>query len=232
MSLTQEIALTCPACDQDFTATIWASVSSSISPELKPKICDGTLNEVTCSECRFTIQIPGPILYHDMEKGLAFYVCLTASAQERVQAEKEARELLESQHKALANNARIYVLDSMSALGRLLNMLDSAENPDGTPLDFTKPEDWQGFVDIIVMPPLPWPLDHTCVCGVDIAIACLCEEPGMPVNISDYEPDIPPDLQIDCGKCGRSLVAFSCNTCRQSYHWSLGVVETADADIS
>ena len=227
MSLTREIELTCPVCGEDYTATIWSSVNATLSPELKTKICDGTLNEVYCSHCGFDMPIPGRLLYHDMGKGLMFYVWPSANDDEKLQAEKQGRRMLESEYKVKAKKMRIYILDSMAALKQILEAFDYLEESDGSHRDFSKPEDWQKVVDVILMPAMPWPLDHTCVCGEPIAMGCWCEKPEVPLNIASYEPNVPPDLQLSCWKCGLALVGFNCMKCNQTYQWSLGVVDHA-----
>lgn len=91
MSLSQYATFSCPECGKDFSASIWLSVNTSLSPELKEQILDGTLNELCCSHCGFTMAGPELLLYHDMEKGLMFYVSPYADEESRTQAEKEVQ---------------------------------------------------------------------------------------------------------------------------------------------
>jgi CpXC motif protein len=221
--MNQEVSLTCPLCAQVFSATIWQSVNVTLSPELKAQILDGTLNEPRCPRCGCAVARSEPLLYHDMEKGLMFYVIPIADEAGRNRAQDQFQEILASQDAA----ANIYCLEGMANLRKIITTLDTAQNADGTPLDFTKPREWKNIVDLILKPPFPWPLDHKCLCGEAIPIVCFCREPGVPINIKKYEPNIPPNLKVSCKKCRRRLIGFHCEKCSQVYQWNVGVVPHA-----
>ena len=230
MSLKQEVTLSCPACEQDFTAAVWLSVNTNVSPELKEKILDDTLNEISCSHCGFAFVAVAPLLYHDMEKDLMCHVWPGANDAERIEAERQTRDILATQHGNQVSKTSVYVLDSMAELKQIISGLDNAEYADGSHLDFTNSEEWKEIADIIMKPPIAWPLDHTCVCGEQIPIVCFCREPGAPINMTKHEPNVPPDLKVRCWKCWRRLVGFSCVKCNQTYQWSRGVVDHAIMD--
>jgi len=224
MSLSQDFAFTCPECGKDFSASIWLSVNTSLSPELKEQILDDTLNELCCSHCGFTTAGPELLLYHDMEKRLMFYVSPYADEESRLKAAEQAEELLADDLAKLTDDTSIYVLDSMDDLRGMIVRLESA---DGAGMESITGEEWKEIVDLMLEPALPWPLDHKCVCGEEIPIVCFCQEPGVPVNLNEYEPDLQPDLAVECGKCSRQLAGFQCAKCSRMYGWNQGVVQHA-----
>ena len=227
MSRCQDVTFSCPKCGKVFSATIWLSVNSTLSPELKEQVLDGTLNVVNCSHCGLTAASPELLLYHDMEKRLMFYISPYADEESRLEAADKAEELLADQLAKLTPETSIHVLNSMDDLRDMIARLESAETPDGTLMESATPEEWKEVVDLILKPALPWPLDHKCVCGEEIPIVCFCREPAVPLNLKKYEPDLLPDLAVECGKCSRQLVGFQCEKCSRMYEWSQGVVEHA-----
>jgi hypothetical protein len=158
-----------------------------------------------------------------MEKHVMFYVVSTDDLTAVIQAEKHVHEIMATLPGNAPSGTAVKILQSMRDLRRIVNAMDTAQNPDGSHSEFTA-EEWIDFANVLLMAPMPWPLDHMCICGEEIPVACLCREPGSPINIAKYEPNIPPDLAIRCWKCWRKLIGFSCVKCNQVYQWSLGVV--------
>jgi len=224
MSLSQEAEYSCSECGEAFTVSVWLTVNSVLSPELKEEILNGTLNLIRCPHCGATGQSSQPLLYHDMEKHVMFYVSSAGDEAARRQAEKQVREIIATLPGDAPHKTAAKVLRNMRDLRRMVDAMDAAQNPDGTHVECA-PEEWIDLAEAILMAPMPWPLDHTCICGEAIPTLCLCREPGSPINIAKYEPNISPALTIRCWKCWRKLSGFSCVKCSQVYQWSLGVVE-------
>lgn len=66
MSSFRNIGVTCPACNNEGAYRIWDSVNVDLSPNMKPKVMDGSLFEWVCPTCKKKYTIPYPFLYHDM----------------------------------------------------------------------------------------------------------------------------------------------------------------------
>lgn len=57
--------VTCPNCQNQFTAKIHNIIDISQNPELKDKLLSGQLNTVTCPQCGMSNQLGVPLVYHD-----------------------------------------------------------------------------------------------------------------------------------------------------------------------
>jgi hypothetical protein len=68
----QPVPVTCPQCQQNFTAQIQSIVDASEQPELKEELLRGRLNVVQCPNCGAAGAIATPLLYHDPDQELAF----------------------------------------------------------------------------------------------------------------------------------------------------------------
>jgi hypothetical protein len=204
-------------------------VNATHSPELKEMILEETLNAITCFSCGFTGVSSEPLLYHDMEKSLMFYVLPMADSSARLEAERQIEGVLHESQEATGLQHNLYFLDSMAHLKQIVETLDNVTCGDGSSLAELTAEDWKGIVDAISIPPMPWPMDHTCVYGEQISIVCFCTEPGVQVDFDKYEPDVPPDLKIECPNCEQSLIAVHCPKCNQTYTWQMAVVAHAVA---
>ncbi|OHD59391.1 MAG: hypothetical protein A2014_06525 [Spirochaetes bacterium GWF1_49_6] len=68
MSLPNEAMVTCPECGNEFSANIWLSVNSSVSPDLKAKLMSGDLNLYKCPKCECRFEPDSELVYHDPDK--------------------------------------------------------------------------------------------------------------------------------------------------------------------
>ncbi|NLX11336.1 MAG: hypothetical protein GXY36_16940 [Chloroflexi bacterium] len=70
MSQVARSTLTCPRCQQPFTAVIEQVVDVGQDPQAKARFLSGRLNQVTCPNCGFTMAVGTPLVYHDPAKEL------------------------------------------------------------------------------------------------------------------------------------------------------------------
>ena len=61
----QPKSVTCPACNQPFSANVQMTVDANKEPELKVDMLRGRINQVACPSCGHGFTIPSPILFHD-----------------------------------------------------------------------------------------------------------------------------------------------------------------------
>ena len=68
MSKTSNIKITCPACNlrQDFVT--WDTVNVLLNPEMKAKVLDKSVFNLTCVNCHTSALVQYPLLYHDQQK--------------------------------------------------------------------------------------------------------------------------------------------------------------------
>lgn len=67
----QPIQVTCPQCNQPFTAQIESVIDVGEQPDLKEQLLRGQLNVAQCPHCGAAGAIGAPLLYHDPDKELA-----------------------------------------------------------------------------------------------------------------------------------------------------------------
>lgn len=70
MSINIKQEVKCPKCGELTEVTVWQSVTSADSPDLKDDILKGKLNMFVCAKCAHTALMPEPMLYTDAEKKL------------------------------------------------------------------------------------------------------------------------------------------------------------------
>jgi len=75
---------------------------------------------------------------------------------------------------------------------------------------------------------LPWPMDHQCVCGADLAEEFKCC--NTRVNIDEHKQLLSPHYIIYCPVCKESLSGASCEHCGRVYTWKLGMVPSYKAN--
>ena len=66
----QGIALTCPNCKTPFRAPVLMIVDAGLFPEGKTLLLSGQLNLAACPQCRQTVVVHAPLVYHDADKEL------------------------------------------------------------------------------------------------------------------------------------------------------------------
>jgi hypothetical protein len=74
MSKPNQNNITCRQCgwQQDFT--VWESLNVTMHPERKGELLRGELTRFTCSKCGWATEVVYPLLYHDMEAKLMFWL--------------------------------------------------------------------------------------------------------------------------------------------------------------
>ena len=73
----QPIQVTCPQCNQPFTALVQNIIDVGGRPDLKEQLLRGRLNVAGCPHCGFAGGIGAPLLYHDPDKELALILMPT-----------------------------------------------------------------------------------------------------------------------------------------------------------
>jgi hypothetical protein len=71
---------------------------------------------------------------------------------------------------------------------------------------------------------LPWPMDHRCLCGGDLAQELTCC--NSRVNLEEHQRLLSKHYIIYCPTCKEALSTASCAQCGQVYTWRLGTVLT------
>ncbi len=225
MSKFEDVIIDCPNCHKEFPTRLWVSANVTLDPHLKEEIKEGTFNLIKCPGCKGTGSSPTPVLYHDMDKNLMIYVMPGANRQELQEGKKEVEKSVMESFNGSTSKPSVYALDDIHELRSLVDRLDSAQYADGSfPHDLSL-EEWKDIVDSIINPPRAWPLDHKCICGEEIRTACFCIDEGVDIDMRAYEPKVRKRLKVKCPKCRRRMIAFTCEKCRCTYTWQLGVVD-------
>jgi hypothetical protein len=73
---------------------------------------------------------------------------------------------------------------------------------------------------------LPWPMDHRCLCGTDLAKGFSCC--NQQVDLDEHTPLLSRHYVIYCPVCKESLSGASCEQCGQVYTWKLGTVPSCN----
>ncbi|MGE5173939.1 MAG: CpXC domain-containing protein [Betaproteobacteria bacterium] len=71
---------------------------------------------------------------------------------------------------------------------------------------------------------LPWPTDHRCLCGADLAEELKCC--GRQVNLSEHQHLLSRHYVVYCQACKEALSGASCEKCGRVYTWRLGTVDS------
>ncbi len=87
VSYAEQTPLTCPNCATQFDATIWMLLDTGERPDLAENLLEGTLNVVTCPNCRYSDTAGGPLLIHD-PGGRRVYFAAPAGAAEHLWREQ------------------------------------------------------------------------------------------------------------------------------------------------
>lgn len=101
MSINTKRQIKCPSCGSLQEVTLWQSITTSDSPDLKDDLLKGRVNMFHCPECAKAALVPEPMLYHDIEKKLMISFCpCEEGAKERLfegvkKASRDSGELLE-----------------------------------------------------------------------------------------------------------------------------------------
>ena len=66
MSRIEKTTFTCPKCRKESAFTIWHSVNTTLNPEMKERIIDGSAFVHVCPSCGYKTRTLWNMLYHDM----------------------------------------------------------------------------------------------------------------------------------------------------------------------
>ncbi len=64
VSLSRDLALTCPACGHGFQARVWVVVHAEERPDLVEQARQGTLHTAACPACGHKTQVDAPVLLY------------------------------------------------------------------------------------------------------------------------------------------------------------------------
>src|SRR5262245_18960048 len=81
VSYSENTALTCPACGQDFAAEIWMLVDAHERPDLAEALYEGALNVVACPHCDYNGPAGAPLLFHDPANRRVYFAAPSAGAE-------------------------------------------------------------------------------------------------------------------------------------------------------
>ena len=70
MSINSKQSVKCPECGHLNEVTVWSSITSDDSPDLKKELLSAKVNIFKCDNCSHTALMPNPLLYHDKDKKL------------------------------------------------------------------------------------------------------------------------------------------------------------------
>ena len=70
MSINSKQSIKCPKCSHLNEVTVWASITSDDSEDLKKELLSAKINMFRCENCSHTALMPNPLLYHDKERKL------------------------------------------------------------------------------------------------------------------------------------------------------------------
>ncbi len=71
---------------------------------------------------------------------------------------------------------------------------------------------------------LPWPLDHRCLCGADLAEGMRCC--GHRIDISGHQQLLSQHYVVYCGTCKEALSGATCEQCGRVFTWKLGTTNS------
>lgn len=67
--------ISCPACNQPFSAIVEQILDTNIDPTVKERLLSGRVNSIVCPHCGYRGMVGTPLFYHDAPKQLAvFYI--------------------------------------------------------------------------------------------------------------------------------------------------------------
>ncbi len=67
---------------------------------------------------------------------------------------------------------------------------------------------------------LPWPLDHRCLCGADLAEGMRCC--GSRIDINGHQHLLSQHYVVYCSTCKEALSGATCEKCGRVFTWKLG----------
>ncbi len=70
MSINSKQSVKCPKCSHLNEVTVWSSITSDDSPDLKKDLLSAKINMFKCDNCSHIALLPNPLLYHDQSRKL------------------------------------------------------------------------------------------------------------------------------------------------------------------
>jgi len=74
MSRPIQKTVTCKQCGTPQPFTVWESLNVTLNPLEKEELLKGTLTKFTCLKCNWSAEVTYPMLYHDMQRQLMFWL--------------------------------------------------------------------------------------------------------------------------------------------------------------
>jgi len=244
----------CGNCGHDFNATIITWVDVSKTPQVRQALSKWQFNVIQCAHCGSRHFSETPFFYEDFKDGLLLAVFPhvpekrgeVETAIRRKYGYYPVLEFFydmtqiwmllffEEHYKQNAN------LRSLSKLGvgenrlrKILRFLK--ENPLMIDIretlteafDYTANErlmEHLGQAIYKLEEMLPWPMDHHCLCGGNLAHELTCC--NSRINIEEHQNLLSKHYIIYCQSCKEAMSGASCEQCGKVYTWRLGTVLT------
>lgn len=112
----------CPSCKKKLEYVYWESVNTSLNPELKSRIIDKSIFNLSC-ECGFNRNIIHPLLYHDMGKNLMIQFIMPEDAYD---AKKMFDEIQENELLSIVSDKmRLRIVTDVNYLIEKITIFDS-----------------------------------------------------------------------------------------------------------
>ncbi|MCH3962379.1 MAG: CpXC domain-containing protein [Solobacterium sp.] len=74
MSASHDLQYKCPYCGQEFTITVYDTVTASKDPDLRDRVLSGDIFQHTCDHCHKEFMIQNPLLYSDKEHKFVLFL--------------------------------------------------------------------------------------------------------------------------------------------------------------
>ena len=84
MSMSQAREITCPKCGKKASFQVWQSINTTLDPDMKPAVRDGSAFLFTCPHCQEKRPVEYGLLYHQMEDRMLIQVAVTEEDKKQV----------------------------------------------------------------------------------------------------------------------------------------------------
>jgi len=74
MSASHDLQYQCPYCGEEFTITVYDTVTSAKDPDLKERVLSGDLFQHTCPHCHKEFMIQNQMLYSDADRKFVLWL--------------------------------------------------------------------------------------------------------------------------------------------------------------
>ncbi|MBR4173599.1 MAG: CpXC domain-containing protein [Clostridia bacterium] len=121
MSISSKETIKCPACGEKSELTVWQSITSGDSPDLKADLLRGKINMFICGACGQRALFPSPILYTDDDKKLVISFSPLSNDAKKLQVFEEIKK--SSKRSGELNSYPDYNLRFVSSYNELLEKI-------------------------------------------------------------------------------------------------------------